>query len=271
MIDRWALRWLARLAALTCAGVAVWAVWTEALAQTANTNTNTNSTPPPNSLTAATRALERVVPGREFIERNRSTLSFGLDRIEMFQFEIFTKPLWQYLASFAYMGLAFAASKAVDRFINLRLKAWAAHTKTQWDDIVIHLLDGPVKVVVFVLLLHIGLQIFDWPVWLRGGISKFTLIILFISVAYVLLKAVDALVGVAKTRLAEGLQRTVPRRLWQGPQGRPDYSRFAHLTSEFRRQHHGIARLVVGPRLSSRSRRSRHSLKPVRRRLSVCG
>ncbi len=206
MLYRWVLGSLARIAAGLGAGVAVWAVWAEALAQSEPAATATNPVTA-SSLTVATRALERVVPGHEFIERNRSVLSFGLDRIPGLQVEVFTKPLWQYFATLFYIGLAFAASKALDRFINVRLKAWAARTETRWDDILLNLLDGPVKVVTFVILLHIGLQLFDWPIWLKGFISKFTLIIVFISVAYVLLKAVDALVGVAKTHLASGGER----------------------------------------------------------------
>ena len=206
MNHRWILRWLARLIACACTSLAIGAVWAEALAQTTNASA-TNTPPASSALKAATRALEGAVPGHEFIERNRSVLSFGLEQVDALQVEIFTKPLWQYLASLIYLGLAFVASRTLDRFINIRLKAWAARTTTQWDDIVINLLDGPVKVVSFVLLLHIGLQLFDWPVWLKGIITKLTMVIVFVSIAYVLLKAVDALVGIAKTRLTVGGER----------------------------------------------------------------
>lgn len=153
------------------------------------------------------RAFEGVVPGKEFIERNRSVLSFGLDKIEALQVTLWDKPLWQYLAFFSYLVLAFVVSNFLDRFINQRVKKWAAKTATRWDDILVGVVDGPVKVITFVLLLHLGLQIFDWPGWLEGWVSRLTILTVFVSVTYVLLKTVDALIGVAKTRLVPGGDR----------------------------------------------------------------
>lgn len=185
--------------------VACWWVLGVLLAAAAplQAQTNAPSTNTPTSL----RALERVVPGREFVTRNRRLLSFGLDRVEALQGEVLGKPLWQYLAFLLYILLAFLLSNLLDRFINRRLRTWASRTATHWDDIIIGLLDGPVKVVTFVLLLHLGLQIVDWPAWLEAWISRLTLLTVFFSVMYVLLKSVDALIGVAKTRLAPGGER----------------------------------------------------------------
>ena len=199
MCAYWIRRWWPRSARASTVFLLVsWAFCLRAPAQTNGPVTNR-----PTSL----RAFEGVVPGREFIERNRSVLSFGLDKVELLQGTLLGKPLWQYLAFTAYLILAFVLSNLLDRFINHRVKQWAARTATHWDDILVGLVDGPVKVITFVLLLHLGLQIFDWPVWLEGWISRLTLLTVFFSVTYVMLKTVDALIGVAKTRLAPGGDR----------------------------------------------------------------
>ncbi len=169
-----------------------------ALAQTNTGRTN---------LMSQLRAIENAVVGKEFVEQNRSALSFGLDQIEELQVTVLHRPLWQYLAFSVYLVLAFLVSHILDWIIRRRVKSWAKKTVAKWDDILVGLLDGPVKVIAFVLLLNLGLQIFDWPDWLKGWISKCTLLLVFLSASYVLLKAIDALFGVAKRRLQPGGDR----------------------------------------------------------------
>jgi MscS family membrane protein len=128
-------------------------------------------------------------------------LSFGLDRIEFLQaYRIFEVPLWQYLASLIYIFLAFYLSKLVDHLIRVELRRWAARTKTLFDDLLLELLHGPVKVVVFVILLHIGLRVFAWPGWFEDFSSKALKIVVACSLTYMSLKLVDLLTGVWKRR-----------------------------------------------------------------------
>src|SRR4051794_2802826 len=94
-------------------------------------------------------------------------VTFGLNRVPALQHLVFGIPLWQYLASFIYVFLAFYLSKFLDYFIRARLLRWAQKTKTRWDDLLVEILRGPAKVVVFVLLLHLGLRIFSWPEWIQ--------------------------------------------------------------------------------------------------------
>lgn len=147
--------WCLRLGLLACALVAVWAVWTTALAQTNGaTNTVTNAAPVRGA--AVDRLAERV-SGREFVERHREVLSFGLSQIPGLQVDVLGNPLWQYLSTVIYFILAFGVSNFLDKVIKNRLRAWAGHTTTQWNDVLIGLADGPVKVIAFVILVHIGL------------------------------------------------------------------------------------------------------------------
>jgi MscS family membrane protein len=120
-------------------------------------------------------------------------LSFGLDHVPGLETQLFRIPLWQYLAMLIYVLLAFAVAKLVDYVVGVRLKRWAARTETKWDDLVVQVLHGPVKVVLFVILLHAGFRVFPWPGWLEGYVSKALLIVVACSLTYVGLKVADAL------------------------------------------------------------------------------
>src|SRR6185436_19456326 len=88
-------------------------------------------------------------------------LTFGLDRVPLLQSQPFAGiPLWQFLASLIYIFLAFYVSKFLDHFIRERVRKWAEKTSTKLDDLLIDLVRGPVKIVAFVILLHIGMRIY---------------------------------------------------------------------------------------------------------------
>lgn len=186
------MEWVYRCLLLALAAVAVWSVWTAALAADAGAGT-TNA--PLKGL------LPGTIAGDDFIKRNSSTLSFGLDKVEVLQPDLLGRPRWQYIASLFYVILAFVVSKQVDGFIAGRLKTWTAKTATRWDDIVVGLADGPVKVVTFVLLVHVGLHLFDWPEWIERILSNLTILVVALTAAYMGLKGIDAVVGVWRSRL----------------------------------------------------------------------
>jgi MscS family membrane protein len=54
---------------------------------------------------------------------------------------------------------------------------------------------GPVKIVSFVIFLHIGLSVFDWPDIIEKVLSKGLLIVVAISLTYMIMKLVDLLMG----------------------------------------------------------------------------
>jgi MscS family membrane protein len=109
-------------------------------------------------------------------------------------------PLWQYLASLIYIVLAFYISQLLDYVIQVQLRRWAARTATRFDDLLLELLRGPVKIVAFVILLHIGLQVFAWPDWAARLISNGLKITVACSLTYVAIKFVDLLMGLWQQR-----------------------------------------------------------------------
>lgn len=177
------------------AAIAVWATWTVALgADAAPAAGATNS------------VVKSLLPSEEaatdFVKRNSSALSFGLDRVEILKPDLLGRPRWQYLASLLYVVLAFVVSRMVDGFIGGRLRELTRKTATRWDDIIVGLADGPVKVVTFVVLVHVGLQLFEWPGWIETALSLITILAVALTIAYVALKGVDAVVGVWRGRLS---------------------------------------------------------------------
>src|SRR4051812_34689676 len=148
----------------------------------------------PGGATGVTNAIVVVAPIR------RHLLTFGLDRIKLLQVEVLHNPLWEYLASLIYILLAFYAAKVLDYVIQVQLKKWAARTATRFDDLLLNLLHGPVKLITFVVLLHIGLRMLAWPEWAANFISNGLKLTVACSLTYVGIKIVDLLMGLWQQR-----------------------------------------------------------------------
>ena len=148
----------------------------------------------------ATNAPAGPMPVTKTETANAATaiwLTFGLDRVPFLQSRYLADiPLWQYLASLIYIFLAFFVSKFLDRFIRYRVHKWAEKTASKVDDMFVELVRGPVKIVTFVILLHIGMKVYAWPETLALFFSNALKIIVACSITYVVLKAIDLLMGI---------------------------------------------------------------------------
>lgn len=150
---------------------------------------------------AAPAAVVISTPENEVVVTGNSTwLTFGLDHIPFLRHQVLGNPLWQYLASFIFIVLSFYAAKLLDQFMQVQLRRWAQKTSTKVDDLLVELLRGPIKIVAFVILLHIGLRVFAWPVWTQHLISNALKITVACSLTYVALKFVDLLMGLWQKR-----------------------------------------------------------------------
>jgi MscS family membrane protein len=182
----WRFQWLYRVAlAFLFVGVG-WSLW----AQTAATNL-----PPPNATTNVAADFFKInLPAH--------ALSFGLDEIPVLSaYAPFGQPLWKYLASLVFIALAFIVARLCKFIANHWLKRLAARTKTKYDDLFLDLIHGPVEVVAFVILLHIGLGIFDWPPAAQIFFSHALIIVVACSLTYVALKIVDLLLGLWREKV----------------------------------------------------------------------
>jgi len=184
------------------AGVLLWAVWSSAQAAAAD------AAPVPVTATNA------VVQGTGETVSETTWMTLYLDRIEILQGPLFGKPIWQYLASLIFIVLAFYFSKFLDYFVTSRLKKWADKTDTKVDDLLLDVLHWPVKVVSFVILLHIGLRVFTWPKWVEDFLSKGLHLIVGVSLTYMALKCVDLLMGYWRERALREGDHSVDQRLF---------------------------------------------------------
>jgi MscS family membrane protein len=132
--------------------------------------------------------------------RQSAWLTFGLDRVPWMRKTILDIPLWQYTASLIFIFLAFYVSKLFDCWVRGWLKRWASRTKARFDDILLRLLGGPIKVIAFVVLLHLGLRIFSWPQWFADFLSKGLKIVVAVSITYMALRFIDVLTGYWRQR-----------------------------------------------------------------------
>jgi MscS family membrane protein len=178
---RWRFEWVYRFGLALLLVVAFWSVWAGAQ------ETNGAKIPPVGGL----------VPANKF-----QALTFGLDNVGVLNnYTVLDQPLWKYLASLIYIVLAFCVAWLLDWFVNVWLKRLAAKTETKYDDLLLELLRGPVKVVAFVILLNIGLGIFEWPARAQIFISRGFLIVVACSVTYVALKFIDLLLGLWREKI----------------------------------------------------------------------
>jgi len=199
---KWRFEWCYRLGLAVLFVIAFWSVW--AGAQTlANTNLPANAitnAPPAPDATAGTNKLQ--------------ALTFGLDKIDYLKENaVLGQPLWKYLASLIYIALAFCAAWLLDLFVNVWLKKLAARTETKYDDLILELLRGPVKVVAFVVLLNIGLNIFEWPDRAQNFLSHGLIVVVAYSVTYVILKFIDLLLGVWREKIVSPQDRQFAEQL----------------------------------------------------------
>ncbi|HTL59667.1 MAG TPA: mechanosensitive ion channel family protein [Candidatus Limnocylindrales bacterium] len=132
---------------------------------------------------------------------HRTWLTFGLDRVPWLRSELLGNPIWQYLASLLYIILAFYGAKVLDYALQVQLRRWAARTKTRLDDLMVELLHGPVKIITFVLLLHVGLRVFSWPEAEMRVISTVLKLVVAATLTYLAIKFVDLLMGVWQQRV----------------------------------------------------------------------
>ncbi len=138
------------------------------------------------------------------LKEHEALLTFGLDRIEVLQPELAGNPRWKYLASFIYIVLAFYISKLLDFLTRVWLKKLAARTQTKFDDLILDLLNGPIKIVAFIIFLRIGLNVFDWPDFVQKGLSYGFTVAVAITITYLALKMIDLLMSFWRSRAKEG-------------------------------------------------------------------
>lgn len=145
---------------------------------------------------------------------DRHYLTFGLDRLPYLRdTRLLGIALWQYVASFLYIFLAFYIAKLLDFLTRVWLKQWAERTETKADDLLLELANGPVKVIAFVIFLHIGLSVFEWPAMVERWLSNGLKIVVALSITYAILKVVDIAIGAWRQRSGAEADKSFDKQL----------------------------------------------------------
>jgi MscS family membrane protein len=122
--------------------------------------------------------------------------------------------IWKYLFSLIYIFLAFYISKFLDYLTRVWLKKWAEKTSSTFDDLLLGLLNGPIKIVAFVIFLRIGLDVFRWPDMVQNVLSKSFTIIVALSLTYMVLKFIDLVMGYWRRRAKGETDRNFDEQLF---------------------------------------------------------
>jgi MscS family membrane protein len=126
---------------------------------------------------------------------------------------VLDQPLWKYLAFLIYILGAFFVAKLIDWIVNVWLKRLTSKTKTDKDDLLLELLHGPVKMVTFVIFLHIGLSLFEWPDHAQLILSRALIVVAAYSVTYLAVKLVDLLLGLWQEKIISTQDRVFAKQL----------------------------------------------------------
>jgi len=171
--------------------------WFVPLRSGAQTATNAPAVSPTNRPSALVQDVEKLKPA-----------TFDLDRFALLRDRTFLgEPLWKYVASLIYILLAFYAAKLIDFITRVWLRKVATRGVEGFDEVLLDLLHGPIKVVVFVLLLNIGLNIFDWSATARLYLSKGLILVVAAALTYLAIKVLDLLLRIWKQRHAREVDR----------------------------------------------------------------
>src|SRR5207247_8566928 len=113
-----------------------------------------------------------------------------------------------------YIFLSLSGSQLLDSLTRVWLKKWAERTKTKFDDLLVGLLSGPVKIIVFVIFLKIGLEVFDWGKVVNNILDKGLRIVVAATITYAVLKLIDLLMGYWKERAVGEADRAFDEQLF---------------------------------------------------------
>jgi MscS family membrane protein len=115
--------------------------------------------------------------------------------------EFLGNPLWQYGLLFIVLFVGIFISRFVEYIFTHRLLGLAKRTPTKLDETIIHITKKPLRLVIFLLALHIGLSLFSFPENIRKILTNIFNILVALIVAYFLVRMVDLLIAYIQPRV----------------------------------------------------------------------
>jgi MscS family membrane protein len=130
--------------------------------------------------------------------------TFGLDTVAMLQDKVGGYPLWQYASTVLWVLLALIVAPVASNLAARVLKRLTAKTKTDLDDKLLEILHNPVKVIVVVVMLTVGIGAYEWPAWIEHILTVMFVLCVAITVTYVAVRLVDLLIEYFEERFFAG-------------------------------------------------------------------
>ena len=139
---------------------------------------------------------------RILVHLHNQPLTFQLDQVPALRNHDFLgQPLWKYAASCVYVALAFALAWLIDQCVKFWLRRRASRSGNPGDVLLLNVLGGPLKVIIFVFFLNVGLNIFEWPEQADVFLSRIFIIGAALAVTFLLVKCMDLLIALWRQRL----------------------------------------------------------------------
>jgi MscS family membrane protein len=111
--------------------------------------------------------------------------------------EVLGNDVWQYLVLFVYIGAAVFVSKLADLLMRRRVKS-SAHAER-----LLKMLRTPLKLAVFIFLLHLGVKPMNKPAWMQDYLSHGFGLLIAVTITYAVIRAVDFGFIIARERLQQ--------------------------------------------------------------------
>ncbi len=187
----------------------VWSVWNAAAQSTNTTVTTTDTTD------AIVEVDDQTVSIRKkAIQQTPAWIEQLAVHLPFLKRTLWGNELWKYIFSLIYIFLAFYISKFLDYLTRVWLKRLTEKTETKFDDLLLDLLNGPVKIVAFIIFLRIGLDVFAWPEVVQSVLSKGFTVVVAISLTYMVLKFIDLLMKYWHLRVSEQQDQAFKQQLF---------------------------------------------------------
>src|ERR1700722_5793370 len=127
----------------------------------------------------------------------------GLIDLPWLYWNLWGNQVWHYLVFLGYVIAAVFLSKLADVLMSRHFKLLGQNQKTGIAERLLRFWRGPVKLTVFIILLHIGLKPMNKHAWMQEYLDHGFGILVAIAVTYALVKAVDLGFEVAQERFQQ--------------------------------------------------------------------
>lgn len=117
--------------------------------------------------------------------------SFWLDQIPWLEVKFQDTPLWQYLAFFIFLIIAYFVTKLLSAILFSFAKKWLPSADNSLGKRVLSLMCRPARLIIFVTFLYIGLELYKWPTWVADILYKLFKLSVALSATYAFAKLVD--------------------------------------------------------------------------------